>query len=250
MKLASLWTQVPGGIVHSRANVGCPRPQRNSVVVLVHGLVISSRYMVPTAEQFAPLCRVYAVDLPGYGKSYKPSDVLTLPELADAIARWMDAMTISTAHLVANSFGCQILAEFALRHPHRIDRLVFQGPTVDPRARTVWRQLGRLLLNSAREAPGLGWITMKDYLAAGLRRVRGTIVMALADRIEDKLPKVTAPTLVVRGEKDPLVPQRWAEEVTRLLPYGELRILPGKAHTINYTAPREFVEVMRPFLNL
>jgi 2-hydroxy-6-oxonona-2,4-dienedioate hydrolase len=228
----------------------CRSPWGAVEVVLVHGLVISSRYMVPTAVELAPLCAVYAVDLPGYGDSGKPRTILGVAELADALAAWMDAIDLRTADLVGNSFGCQILAEFALRHLDRVNRLVLQGPTVDPRARTVRQQLARLALNSAREAPGLGWITLTDYRKAGWRRILATIRMAMEDRIEDKLPRVVAPTLVVRGERDPIVPQRWAEEVTRLLPRGELRILPGLGHTINYTAPREFVSALRTFPGL
>jgi pimeloyl-ACP methyl ester carboxylesterase len=159
-------------------------------------------------------------------------------------------MRFPSAHLVANSFGCQVLAEFALRHAHRVDRLVFQGPTVDPKARTVRQQLGRLLQNSSSEKTGLGWITVVDYVKAGMRRIRATIRMAIEDRIEDKLPGISAPTLVVRGDKDPLVPQEWAEEVVRRLPKGELKVLPGLGHTINYTAPKEFVTALRPFLHL
>jgi pimeloyl-ACP methyl ester carboxylesterase len=157
---------------------------------------------------------------------------------------------LPSAHLVANSFGCQVLAEFAVHHIERVGRLVFQGPTVDPSARSVRQQLTRLLRNSSSEAPGLGWITIVDYAKAGMRRIRATIRMAIEDRIEAKLPGITAPTLVVRGGKDPLVPQAWAEEVVRLLPRGELRVLPGLGHTINYTAPKEFVAAMRPFLHL
>jgi 2-hydroxy-6-oxonona-2,4-dienedioate hydrolase len=241
------WTDTACGVMHAR--VGGDGTSRQPVV-LVHGLVVSSRYMVPTAVELAPLCRVYAVDLPGYGDSVKPRAILGLTELADALAAWMNAKRFGSAHLVANSFGCQVLAEFALRHAHRVDRLVFQGPTVDPEARTVRQQLIRLIRNSSAERPGLGGITRADYVKAGLRRIRATIRMALEDRIEDKLPGVTAPTLVVRGEKDPLVPQRWAEEVVRRLPRGELRVLPGLGHTINYTAPKEFVAAMRPFLGL
>ena len=74
--------------------------------------------------------------------------------------------------------------------------------------------------------------------------------LVLADKIEEKLPYIQAPTLVVRGSNDPVVPQRWAEEVTRLLPHGSLRVIPGAAHTINYSAPVEFVRVMQPFLRL
>jgi len=213
-------------------------------------MVISSSYMVPTAERLAPLSRVYAVDLPGYGKSYKPWPILRLPQLAEALAAWMNALALPQAHLVANSFGCQILAEFALHYPRLIDRLVLQGPTVDPAARTLWQQLGRLWRNARHEPRSLGWLSFKDYAAAGLRRAWATMKLVLADRIEEKLPYVQAPTLVVRGSNDPLVPQRWAEEVTRLLPHGTLRVIPGATHTINYSAPAEFVRVMQPFLRL
>jgi 2-hydroxy-6-oxonona-2,4-dienedioate hydrolase len=241
------WTDTPCGKMHARVG-GAPSAGRP--VVLVHGLVISGRYMAPTAAALSPLCPVYAIDLPGYGDSDKPRAILGLSGLADALAGWLDAEGIRRAHLVANSFGCQILAEFALRHVGRIDRLVFQGPTVDPEARSLRQQIARLVRNSSAERLGLGWITIVDYLKAGLARIRATVRMALEDRIEDKLPGITAPTLVVRGERDAVVSQRWAEEVARRLPRGELRLVPGAGHAINYSAPDQFVATMRPFLGL
>jgi 2-hydroxy-6-oxonona-2,4-dienedioate hydrolase len=247
MDLRRMWVDTTVGVMHARVG-GDDQPRKP--VVLVHGMVISGRYMVPTALELAPLCPVYAIDLPGYGDSVKPQAMLGLRELADALAAWMDAMQFSSADLVANSFGCQVLAEFAVRHARRVDRLVFQGPTVDPEARTIRQQLVRLIRNSSSEGPGLGWISFVDYVKAGMRRIRFTIRMAIEDRIEDKLPSITAPTLVVRGGNDPLVPQRWAAEVARRLPRGELRVLPGLGHTINYTAPKEFTTALRPFLHL
>jgi pimeloyl-ACP methyl ester carboxylesterase len=160
------------------------------------------------------------------------------------------ANALPEAHFAGNSFGgCQILAAFAVRHPQRVNRLVLQGPTVDPAARGFWRQLWRQLCNGCIEHSSLGLVMVRDYSAAGLRRVWATIQLVLADRIEEKLPQVQAPTLVVRGDKDVVVPQRWAEQVTRLLPRGELRVVPGAAHTLNYTAPAEFIEVIRPFFH-
>jgi pimeloyl-ACP methyl ester carboxylesterase len=58
---------------------------------------------------------------------------------------------------------------------------------------------------------------------------------SLTDRIENQLPLVQAHTLVVRGERDALVPQRWAERVVRLLPDAELAIIPHAAHTVAFT---------------
>ncbi len=246
--IKSAWTEVPGGPIHYR--VGGAPAEELPIVLLIHGLVVASTYMVPTAEQLAPFCRVYVPDLPGYGKSYKPDKILGLSELADALAEWMDALGLRKAHLVGNSFGCQIIAEFAVRHSQRVDRLVLQGPTVDPTARTLRSQFFRLLINSPREQHSMGLIMLKDYRAAGLRRIRGTIKLALQDRIEDKLPLIKAPTLVIRGEKDPVVPHSWAEKVTALLPHGKLQIIPDAGHTINYSMPEKFAAVTLPFLGL
>jgi pimeloyl-ACP methyl ester carboxylesterase len=74
--------------------------------------------------------------------------------------------------------------------------------------------------------------------------------MALEDRVETKLPRIGTPTLVVRGSRDVLVSQEWAERMVQLLPRGELLVMPGLAHTINYTAPVRFVEAIRHFLGL
>jgi len=106
------------------------------------------------------------------------------------------------------------------------------------------------MINGRREPVSLGWISLQDYVAAGLRRAWATLKIVLEDKIEEKLPYIQAPTLVVRGSNDPVAPQRWVEEVTRLLPHGNLQIIPGAAHTLNYSAPEEFVRVIQPFLRL
>ena len=245
--LESRWANVGGVEMHALASVD-PVPADRPPVVLVHGLVVSSRYMVPTALRLAPRFRVYAPDLPGFGRSAKPEHVLDVPELAGALASWMQAIGLGRAALLGNSFGCQIIAEFALRHPQRMERAVLVGPTVDPKNRSLLAQFGRWLLDATREPLSLGPILVLDCLDAGLRRALRTLGYALRDRIEEKLPRVQVPTLVVRGARDPIVPQRWAEEATRLLPRGRLVVIPGAAHAVNYNSPLELVMVAGPFL--
>ena len=175
-------------------------PNGNPAVVLVHGLVASSRYMVPTAELLAAHYRVYAPDLPGFGKSDKPPRVLNVAELSDFLAAWMGMTGLKSAALVGNSFGCQIIVKLALRHPERVEKAVLQGPTVDPPGRTALRQIGRLLLDGVREPPSLLPIELLDYLHAGFRRPVRTFRYMLEDRIEERLPQMHVPTLVVRGQ--------------------------------------------------
>lgn len=238
---------VDGRRLHYRVSVD-PVPEDRPAVVLVHGLVISGRYMTPTAELLAPDYRVYIPDLPGFGESEKPSHALDVSGLADSLAAWMGVVGLGRAALLGNSMGCQIVADLAARHPGLVERAVLQGPTVDPGERTVLRQVVRWIADSPRESPGQLPIMVRDYRRAGVRRAIHTFRHAMADRIEDKLPRVQALTLVVRGSRDPLVPQRWAEEATALLPKGRLAVIPGAAHTLNYSHPLELVRVVRPFL--
>ena len=85
-------------------------------------------------------------------------------------------------------------------------------------------------------------------MSAGTSRSWRTFGHALADRIEEKLPRVRVPALVVRGSRDPVCPRRWAEEAAGLLPEGRLAVLPGAAHTASYSAPDGFVRAIGPFL--
>lgn len=245
--LSSRWLTVGSQRIHTRLSTETPRHDKPALVLL-HGLVISSLYMVPTARLLAPSYRVYAPDLPGFGKSAKPRSVLNIGQLADALLGWMDLMGLTRPVLIGNSFGCQILVDLAVRYPDRVQALVLTGPSVDPAARSMWRQIGRALLDYTRERPSLGPAEVLDFLRAGGYRSWKTFQYALTDPIEDKLPYVQAPALVVRGERDSIVPQRWAVEVARRLPEGQLSILARAGHAVNYSVPEAFVDLLVQFL--
>ena len=217
------------------------------MVVLVHGLVVSSRYMVPTLLRLAAEHKVYAPDLPGFGRSEKPPRALDVPGLARALDGWMEAAGLGSAVFVGNSMGCQVIAELAVRNPARVERAVLQGPTMEPGARNLLRQTARLALDCLREPPALILIEGLDLLAAGPLRSLRTFRHAADDRIEEKLPKLRAPTLVVHGTRDPIVPERWAREVADLLPDGRLVVVPGAAHAVNYNDASELARCVRAF---
>ena len=100
-------------------------------MVLVHGIVVSSRYMVPTLKRLAAYHRVYAPDLPGFGESEKPRRVLAVAGYCDSLAARMREIGLERAALVGNYIGCQIRAELAVRHPERVGRAVLQRHAID-----------------------------------------------------------------------------------------------------------------------
>lgn len=217
-------------------------------VLLIPGMIISGRYMLPLASELASDFEIHIIDLPGFGQSQRIAKTLSVPEIADALFEWMVFNKITRANFVANSFGCQVVADFAARYAGSTYRLILQGPTVDASARSIWKQLIRLKRNSFREQKSVGMISLKDYWAAGLLRDIQTIRITLSDRIEDKLPLIEAPTLVVRGDLDLVVPQEWAEKVTKLLRHGFLTVVKDAAHSMNYSQPKKLAQIVRDFL--
>jgi pimeloyl-ACP methyl ester carboxylesterase len=223
-------------------------PSTAPAIVLVHGLGLSGCYMIPTGEVLARTHRVYVPDLPGFGDSAKPGRALDVPGLADALAAWMPAAGLERAMLLGNSFGCQIIGDLAVRYPERVDRAVLQGPTAPPDERTWLWQFIRWQQNSPYNPPAMGDIAQADHLKTGPVRLFLTFQFSLEDALEDKLPRVRAPMLVVRGALDPICNQEWAEFVARRLPRGRLVVIPDVAHTLFYTAAPELVVASLPFL--
>jgi 2-hydroxy-6-oxonona-2,4-dienedioate hydrolase len=245
VRLGTRYRRVGGLRMHERYSERDSGP----VLVLLHGIGVSSRYFLPTAGRLATRCTVYAPDLPGSGLSAPLGQRPTVRRLADALEAWLDATGLEIPHaLVANSFGCQVVADFAARRPERAVRLVLVGPTIDRQARSLGLQAARLALDSVREPVGLLAVESVDY-ALHIRKcgVAGFVEM-VRDPVEHKLWRVRAPTLVVRGDRDPIVPHAWAGEVAATLPRGRLVEVPGAAHAVNYNAPEPLTRLTLDFL--
>lgn len=207
-------------------------------IVLVHGAVVSGRYMMPTAERLAATHEVLVPDLPGFGASESPARPLDVPGLADALIGILDAYGVERAWLLGNSMGAQVIVDAAARHPGRVAGLVLVGPTVDRSARSRTRQLWRLAKDAFRERPSLIPLHIADIFRAGWLFAVSSLDVALEDRIEEKLPLVTAPVLLVCGSRDPLAPPAWCEWLASRSPRTVLETIEGP-HALNYSRPEE-----------
>jgi 2-hydroxy-6-oxonona-2,4-dienedioate hydrolase len=238
------YDEVEGWKLHSVTSVHSDTP--GPPTVLVHGIGLSYRYLVPMAELLADELPVYVPDLPGFGKSHKTRRTLKLTELADWLARWMRALQLESAVVMGQSFGCQLVIHLAARHPELVGRAVLQGVTADPEARTLWQQFKRWRRNQNLE-DNSGPSALPDYLRCGPWRIVRTYKYAVDDRPEDVLPNVRCPTLVIGGENDPIGSQQWHEQIAQLLPHGRLLVLDSVAHTINLSAPARLASAVRNF---
>ena len=237
------WTEMEGLRLFSRA-----APGGGPTVVLVHGISVSSQYMVPLAKELAPDHDVHAPDLPGFGRSTKPRRTLPVGDLARSLAAWLDANGLERPLLLGNSFGCQVVGDLLARDSGRARAAVLVGATIDAHARSWARQSFRWARSAFRERPTLPFVVARDFLASGPLRTIRTADGALDDALEEKVARVPVPVLVVRGENDPIAPQEWSETIAARLPRGRLVVVPGAGHALNYSRPRDLGRIVRAFL--
>lgn len=110
-------------------------------------------------------------------------------------------------------------------------------------------------MDGFRESPSLLLLAVRDYTDAGLRRMLHTLCAALRHNRHlrrashtgaDHHRRITPPTLVVHGQRDPVVSQQWAQTVAGLATDGTLVTVPDAPHALNYTAPAALADVAEP----
>ncbi|MCU1513699.1 MAG: hydrolase [Microbacteriaceae bacterium] len=221
-----------------------PADAASGPFVLVHGIGVSSRYFHPMAQQLAKLGETWAVDLPGYGAAPNPKRQVSIAEHAGVLAGFLRQAGIEKPTVVGHSMGSQVVSRFAVDFPHLSDRIVLMAPTVDPRHRTFGAQALRLGVDVTREWPIVNGIVFTDYMfRCGIPWFIRQLSPLLDDVIEERLPRLSQPTLVLRGDRDPIVSREWAEAVTALLPHGEFAEVKGP-HIVMYTDPVRTAELI------
>jgi len=243
-----IYVRVPTALKQHSMNGNGSGPDLEQVpMVLVHGFG-SSRSLKPLIRALGARRPVYAPDLPGFGMSDQPVHPLDVPELADALRRWMIDNGLAPATVVGVSFGCQVAVDLAARHPASVESLVLVAPTVDPTVRTPGELAKRWARNAHHASPRLATTVVHDFIDAGPWRSIRTLNRALEDKMEPKLAEIEAPTLVVRLAKDHLVPEGWAERVAELIPESELAVLPKAGHSIKPKAAGRLAELVDSYL--
>jgi pimeloyl-ACP methyl ester carboxylesterase len=220
-------------------------------LILLHGLSGSSRWWKRNVLAFAEEFRVVVPDLIGFGRTRIRGPFPGFSRIAEVLAEWMDTLGLCPADVVGHSMGGQISVHLAARFPERVNRLVLVDATGIPRPLTP-----RAVLRFATEvAPPTRWgdpafvpVIVGDALYAGVRTIVRALAHLLRDDVRPLLSRITAPTLVVWGERDSLVPLAHAEELRRAIPGAKLVILRRAAHNPMVDRPEEFNRVVRDFL--
>lgn len=237
-------------------------------IVLLHANLHDHHDFDPIIPALTAGHRVIAVDWPGHGAS-EPNSAVTAVGLADALAELVTALDLGPAVFIGNSVGGFAAARLAIEHPDRVAGLVLvntggfvpQSPltraycTVYGSAPVARYLLPRSIRNYMKPvSPDDDAVIARATRAAATAVGRATY-RSLWHSFNDpgydlttRAAAITAPTLLVWGSRDPVLPVRYGRLAHRLIPNSQLHLLPT-GHLPFSSAPTEFLDLVRPFIS-
>jgi pimeloyl-ACP methyl ester carboxylesterase len=248
-------------------------PQNGPAVILLHGFGASLDTWEPWAEALAAKYRVIRFDLPGFGltgpdpeRDYSDRRAMVI------LAALMDRLGLPRASVVGNSLGGRIAWNFAAEYPDRVDRLVlispdgFASPGFEYDKRPQLPAMLKLLPYTLpkfmlRANLAVAYADPKRLTNATLTRYWDMMLApgdraAMLDRMAQvmltdpapTLAKIRAPTLLLWGEQDGMIPFSNAADYLKDIPGAKLVALPGLGHVPFEEAPAQSLPPVMAFL--
>jgi pimeloyl-ACP methyl ester carboxylesterase len=246
-------------------------------IVFVHGLAGNWQNWLENLPRLARERRVLAPDLPGFGHSESPPEGISISGYGRAVNEFCDRLELDEVVLVGNSLGGFTSAETAIQFPARVERLVLVsavGITTSDLQRAPAMVWGRVVaMAGARGAAERRMAIVRPRLrhavfaaimrhpsriatemlwemseGAGRDAFLPALVAMLDYDYRDRLGDVTAPTLVIAGEDDMLVPVKDASEYERLIPRARKLVFEDTGHVAMVERPRTFNQALIEFI--
>ncbi len=248
-------------------------PKTASAVILLHGFGSSLETWEPWAVASSTQYRVIRFDLPGFGLTGPDPENNYSDQRAMAIlAALMDRLGIQRASLIGNSLGGKLAWNFAVDYPNRVDRLVLVSPDgfaspgfeYGKKADLPWlmkllpytlpRPMLRMNLviayaDKSKLTPAVLTRYQDMMLAPGDREAMlERMSQVMLQNPEPLLRRIQAPTLILWGEQDGMIPFSNSADYLRDIPHATLVALPGLGHVPFEEAPADSLPPVEAFL--
>lgn len=255
----------------------------NQTIFLIHGLGTYAKGWIKNIDALSENYRVIAIDLPGYGKSDKGYYKYTMDFYAQIITELMDNLDIEKAIVTGHSMGGQIAMTMALDYSDRVEKLILISPAgferftdgegdwligvmtpdlvKDTPIRAIDTNLRYNFFETPQDAEFLiteriqlrGSSDFDMYCYAVSKNVQGMI----DGYIYDRLDQISQTTLILWGENDELIPNRflhagWTKDIAKIgeteIPHNKTIIFPKCGHFVQFEKPVETNKAILKFV--
>ena len=239
-----------------------------NILVLIHGLGASAERWDRVFHAFSQNYRVIAPDLIGFGYSDKPMVDYTPDFFSEFIGKLFIELKIKKPNIIGSSMGGQIVAEYTAANPENIDKMILVSPAGIMKQSTPALDayiMASLYPNeeSAKNAFELmessgakvddkiihGFIERMQLPNAKLAFMSTVLGMKNSEIITSKLAKIPNHTLLIWGEKDPVLPIQYAESFRNSIRHCTFHKMDGCGHTPYVQKPDIFSSLVLNFLS-
>jgi pimeloyl-ACP methyl ester carboxylesterase len=240
-------------------------------ILLIPGVGRTCRHWDDLSCELSKSFSLILFDNRGLGRSVAKRPAQSLGDLAVDLVELLDHLQLERAHVIGLSFGGLLAQQFALDHPSRLDRLVLVscGNRFSPYLTGVARLLGQALRHFPpelfrRTIELLG--TSPQYFDAHAEEIERDIAsqcttgvprraigaqlrcLGCRDIASDREYRITAPTLVIAGDRDVLIPACYARDMARQIPGSEFLLVPDCGHNPFVEKPDDVLPRLTAFL--
>src|SRR5574341_51564 len=229
-------------------------------VILIHGAGGNQLYWPPQIRRLHNQ-RIFAVDLPGHGKSEGVGHH-TIDDYAEEVLKFLKALKLNAAILVGHSMGSAIALQAAIRFPKRVLGLGLVGsgarlrvaPAIlhaasDP---ATFADAVRLVMDQSFASQTSA--RLKELAAQRMSETRSTVLYGDflacdAFNVMDQISKISAPTLILCGTEDKMAPVKYSEFLRDNIPEAQMTVLPDAGHMVMLEQPDKAAWILNDFLN-
>jgi pimeloyl-ACP methyl ester carboxylesterase len=232
-------------------------------VLLIAGLGDPAEAWQPQLDGLAARYRVTAFDNRGAGRTPLGDGTPSAATMADDAAALLRALEVPSAHVGGFSMGSAIAQELALRHPELVHSLVLVStyarpdalfrsqlnfwrwlPEVAPSERAFFEAFFTWVYTPRAHADGSVDQIVEEALAfphqQSVEAFQAQVDVCRTHDTTERLSEITAPTLVLAGEFDVILPPRFGQAVAAAIPNARFEVMPGEAHQPFQEVPDEF----------
>jgi pimeloyl-ACP methyl ester carboxylesterase len=243
-------------------------------LVLLHGVFVTHFAFHRLIPRLSSARRIIAIDLPGTGDSDHPDpelcDEYSFDWLSDAVLQTLDTLDVGTFDLLGHDYGGSVALAMTAAHPERVRRLILAAPLALSVSLPLEGSLGftpalgpevfkRVLrradlttyLGQCVSAPELVSETTVDVYwdrlgREGAREATYAMLGQVASlvRMRERFASVSAPTLLVWGDRDRIVGHDQGERLVELLPKATLETIDGCGHNLAEERPEELARLV------
>lgn len=273
------YAELPGDIELAYVDEG----SGEYTIIFIHGLGSYLKAWKKNINELKDQYRCIAIDLPGYGKSSKKPHSGKMSFYAKVVKHFIDELNLKNVVLAGHSMGGQISIMAAINYPESIEQLILVDPagfesftegqkqwfrdvmTVEGVMNTTVEQIQTNLAYNFYNLPADAEFMITDRIAMrtadDFENYAYTVVQSVHGMVDEPLigmlDQIKQPTLIVFGENDNLIPNRFlnpgrtvdiAKNGDEKIPDSKLRIIPRAGHFVYFEKPEEFNREVISFL--